>query len=117
MSYYALIIMAQAHEFIGDIEKAMEHYQLAEAFCPKRNEHLMYQALMLEKIGRYEEVIEICDKMLQSHRLNPFPSLGFLIEDRAYYDTSNFINEFKNRVVKRVEEPLINMDSVNFDFN
>jgi len=117
MSYYALILIAQCHEFIGDIEKAVEHYNLAEAFCPRRNEHLVYLSLMLEKQGKYEEVINLTNKMLQSHKLNPFPSLGFLIEDRAYHNTSNFIKEMQDRAKKRMEEPLINLDSVSFDFN
>lgn len=72
---------------------------------------------MLEKQGKYEEVINLTNKMLQSHKLNPFPSLGFLIEDRAYHNTSNFIKEMQDRAKKRMEEPLINLDSVNFDFN
>ena len=116
MAYYALITMAHCYDFMGDTDKAIEHYQLAEPFCPKRNEHLVYLALLFEKLGRHESVVELCDRMMQPHRTNPFPSLGFLIEDRAYHDTSNFIKELKERATKRIEEPIINLDSVKFQF-
>jgi len=116
MSYYALITMGHCHDFMGNIDSAIEHYELAEAFCPKRNEHLVYLALLFERIGRHESVIELCDKMMQAHRTNPFPNLGFLIEDRAYHNTSNFLKELRERTMKRIEEPIINLESVKFQF-
>ena len=54
--------------------------------------------------------------MLQPERINPFPKLSFLIEDRAYYNTSDFLVEYKERINKKLNDPKINMDSVLFSF-
>lgn len=116
MSYYALITMAHAHEFIGNKKEAEEHFLLAEQFLPQRNEHLLYLILFLEKQNRLEEIIPYIDKMIQPERVNPFPEYSFLIEDRAYHNTSNFLVETKIRIQKRLSEFSINLDSISFDF-
>jgi len=116
MSYFALILMAQAFTFIGDNDKSYEHYLLAEQFQPERNEHLIYFCFLLEKLGKYQELIETIDVMIQPQRKNPFPTLSFLIEDRAYYDTSHFLVEYREKIVKKMSEHVINSDSVSFDF-
>lgn len=116
MSYYAVILIAQAHQFIGNIDKAIEHYELADSFCPRRNEHMLYFALMMENLQKWDKVLELTNKMLEPNRLNPFPSLGFLIEDRAYYDTGKLISELNDKAKRRLNEPIIELDSVIFDF-
>jgi hypothetical protein len=116
MSYYALITMAHAHDFIGNKKEAEEHYLLAEDFQPQRNEHLLYLCFFLEKENKLEEMIQVINKMLEPQRVNPFPNCSFLIEDRAYYNTSNFLVELKSRIEKKMSEFSINLDSINFDF-
>jgi glycosyltransferase involved in cell wall biosynthesis len=116
MSYFALCTMGHAHSFIGDNNAAEAHYLLAEQFQPQRNEHLLYLCEHLERQGKLEEMISYLDKMLQPERVNPFPSLAFLIEDRAYYNTSNHLIEWKNRIEKKSKEFSINLDSIKFDF-
>ena len=54
--------------------------------------------------------------MLQPERINPYPKLSFLIENRAYYDTSDFLVEYREKIGKKLNEPKINMDSVLFSF-
>ena len=93
-----------------------QSYLLAEQFQPQRNEHLLYLCEHLERQGKLEEMISYLDKMLQPERVNPFPSLAFLIEDRAYYNTSNHLIEWKNRIEKKSKEFSINLDSIKFDF-
>ena len=112
MSYYALIIMAQAHQFIGNFEDAVEHYKLATPFCSERNENYMYLALYYESLGMNAEALELINLMMQPERENPFPKLGFLIEDRAYYNTSNFLKEFKERIIKKDSQHVIDLDSI-----
>ena len=116
MSYFALIMMGQAHRFIGNINKAVEHFYLAEQFSPRRNEHLMHLCFYLEELNRLEEAINVVNKMLQPERTNPFPSLSFLIEGRAYHNTGNMLHELKDRLTRKLEEPVINLESIKFDF-
>ena len=116
MGYYALITMGHAYLFIGDNDKAKEHYLLAEQFQSERNEHLLYLCFFLEKLGKYQEVLDTISKMLQTERINPFPKLSFLIEARSYYDTSTFLVEYREKISKKINEPKINMNSVSFDF-
>jgi hypothetical protein len=117
MCYFALIMMAQAHNFIGNVNASIEHFYLAEQFSPKRNEHLIYLCLYLEELNRIEEALSVVNKMLQPERTNPFPELSFLIEGRAYYDSSSTLVEIKERLLKKLNEPTINLDSIKFDFN
>lgn len=116
MCYFALCTMAHAHAFIGNEADAEEHYLLAEQFQPERNEHLLYLCEHLERQGKFEQMLPYLDKMLQPERINPFPTLAFLIEDRAYYNTGNHIVEWKNRIEKKINEFSINLDSIKFDF-
>ena len=116
MSYYALVLMGMAYDFIGDREKSDKCFMSAELFCPDRNEHLLNLVLTMEKNGRYDEMIPILNRMKEPSRLNPFPSRTFLIEDRAYYNTSNFINDIIERVTRRQDEHVVDMNSVKFDF-
>jgi glycosyltransferase involved in cell wall biosynthesis len=116
MCYFALIMMGQAHKFIGNVNKAVEHFYLAEQFSPTRNEHLMHLCFYLEELNRLEEALNVVNKMLQPERTNPFPNLSFLIEGRAYHDTGNMLHELKDRLTRKLEEPVINLESIKFDF-
>jgi hypothetical protein len=54
--------------------------------------------------------------MMQPERVNPFPKYSFLIEGRAYYDTGTLLQELKDNTLRKIEEPIIDMESVKFDF-
>lgn len=116
MSYFALILMGDAHSFIGNMDKAIEHYQLAEQFSPDRNEHLVHLCFYFEKLGQYEEALSVVNKMLQPERTNPFPRLSFLIEGRAYHNTGTMLHELKDKFSKKISEPMVDMTSITFDF-
>lgn len=116
MVYFALILMGHAYAFIGDSEKAIQHYKLSHQFSPRRNESHLYLTQYLENLGRYDECIEEIDYMLRPERTNVFPGLSFLIEDRAYHDTSNFLYDYKNRLQKKIEEPTTYSESFVFNF-
>ena len=92
----------------------MDCYEKAELFCVGRNEHLLHLSDCLEKQNRYEEILPILDIM--SKKNNPFPSRTFLIEDRCYLNTSNFLNEYRERIERMINEPIIDLSSINFDF-
>jgi hypothetical protein len=70
----------------------------------------------MEKRGRYEEMLSILDKMEEPSRVNPFPERTFLIENRAYYNTSSFMKELRQKVNSKLSEHVVDMTSVKFDF-
>jgi tetratricopeptide (TPR) repeat protein len=116
MAYFALILMGDAHSFIGNIDNAIEHYRLAEQFSPDRNEHLVHLCFYFEKLGQYEAALSVVNKMLQPERTNPFPRLSFLIEGRAYHNTGTMLTELKDKFSKKINEPMVDMTSITFDF-
>jgi tetratricopeptide (TPR) repeat protein len=114
MGYYALIMMGHAYYFIGDIEKSHKCFENAELFCTSRNEHLMYLAFYLEKQKRYEEILPLISEMVK--KPNPFPNKTFLIENRCYSNSSNFLNEYQEMIEGKLNEPIMDLTSVTFDF-
>ena len=115
MGYFALLIMGQAYEFMGDVEKAIKYIYKAGEFAGNRNEHLVYLNYILEGLGRYDEILSNIDHMMKPERTNPFPGTSFLIEDKAYYDTSNFLVEYREKIKKKSELHVISGDSFKFD--
>ena len=116
MGYFALILMAQAYDFIGDFEKSKNHYLSAELFIKNRNEHLIYYCGSLEQQGKYEEILPVIDEMCKPEKVNPFPNRTFLIENRAYLNTSNYLNEYREYIQRKLSEHRVDMNSVTFDF-
>lgn len=116
MTYFALITMGQALEFIGESDEAEKHFLWAEQFSPNRNEHLINYSFFLEKHGRFEELLKTIEKMLSPERVNPFPNKSFLIEDRAYYNTSNFLIEWKEKITRKTQDFSIDLTSLKFEF-
>ncbi len=104
------------HAFIGDNTKSDECFKNAQLFCGERNEHYLNWILTLENKGRFEEIIPIIDLMEEPSRVNPFPKRTFLIENRAYHNSSNFLKEYRERIEKRLSEHVVDMTSVKFDF-
>jgi len=116
MAYFGLIVMSWAFNFIGEHQKAEEHLILAEPFSPRRNEHLLYLAFHYENLGKYEKVLETIDLMAKPEKTNPFPDLAFLIEDRCYLNTSNFLNQYRETISNKMGEHIIDSESFTFDF-
>lgn len=116
MAYQGLITVAHCWFFIGERERAIETLKLSYQFSPTRNEAYLHTANYLEQMGLLEECLEVIDFMIQPERKNVFPKLSFLIEDRAYYDTSNFLSEYKEKIVKKTGEHIIDNSSFSFDF-
>jgi hypothetical protein len=117
MAYFALIMMGNAYSFMGNLEMAITCYENAEKFCDGRNEHLMYMCFSLENEKRYEDILKVIGEMMVPEKVNPFPSKTFLIEGRCYLDSSNFLNEYKESIQRKMSEHRVDMNSVKFDFN
>jgi glycosyltransferase involved in cell wall biosynthesis len=116
MAYLTFILMGDAYKFMGDLQKAEETYHEAEPFAPIRNEHHLYLALLLESQNKFQEALVQVELALQPERKNPFPEYCFLIENRAYHDSSTFLEELKQQLIKKIEEPVISNKGVIFDF-
>jgi hypothetical protein len=116
MAYFALIMMSHGAWFIGDKEMAIIYLNNAGQFAPERNEHFIYQNSYLEELGRYEQIIQNIDFMMQPERTNPFPAKSFLIENRAYYNTGTFLTELRQRISAKMGEHIIDLDSFKADF-
>lgn len=116
MGYQALIMIAQAYGFMGKVEEADRYFATAEVFLKDRNEHLMYWAFYLRSVEEYERALKVVDKLIERNNPNPFPTRAFLIEDRAYTNTSNEMIELREDLLRRINEPVMSSESVEFDF-
>lgn len=115
MCYFAFIIMGNAYFFMNETQKGIEHINLAHQFSPSRNESHLYLALNYENLGMFDECLEEIEFMMKPGRNNVFPNLSFLIEDRAYLDTSNFLKIFKERIESKKDISIIDSESFTFD--
>jgi hypothetical protein len=106
--------MAGSYVYLGEIERGLKFYDYAQEFIPERNEGLLYKCFDLEKLGRIDELKELLDFMINPERTNPFPRLSFLIEDRAYSNSSNFLNEWREKLNKKDTEYIIDSTSIDF---
>jgi glycosyltransferase involved in cell wall biosynthesis len=116
MAYTTFLVMHSCYDFMGEKEEAEKCLYLAEPFAPGRNEHLLYLATLKEREEKYQEALDIVKRMMQEDRKNPFPNYCFLIESRAYYDSSSHLQEFKERLERRINEPVLSNQGVVFDF-
>ena len=117
MAYFALIMMGMAYDFMGDVENCDKCFNVAQSYSVDRNEHFLHHAFILEEQKRYEEVLLLIETMMDPSKVNPFPTRTFLIEDRAYLSSSNFLNEYKEKIKNKMSEYTIDLTSVKFDFN
>ena len=117
MAYTTFLVMHACYDFIGDREEAIKCLNQAEQFAPGRNEHFLHLFSIKESEEKFQEALDIVNHMLSPERRNPFPDYCFLIETRAYHNTSNFLLEAKSRLEKRLNEPVLSSQGVVFDFN
>jgi tetratricopeptide (TPR) repeat protein len=88
MGYYAMYLVAEAYNFLGDTEMALKCFDTAGMFNTMRNEAIYRKAEILESLGRYKEMLDSTNKLVETHRVNPFPDYSFMIHNSAYYNTS-----------------------------
>jgi len=116
-AYFSMIIIAEAYFFMGNEEMGLKYLSVAEDFCAGRNEHLYTLAQFYEKNNMIEKAIEILNQMLSEERTNPYPKLVFLIDDRYYHDTSDFLYRRKEELEKKLTTPVIKLESFSFQFS
>ena len=90
MGYWAICGIARAYRFLENYPKAIHYYKKAEAFCPKRNEHLVGLAECYRENQEWEQMLEYTTQMMSPERVCPFPELVFLINTSFYQDTGGY---------------------------
>jgi tetratricopeptide (TPR) repeat protein len=95
-AYYAMYCIGIAHKFLGQLESAIECFNRAGKFCPRRNEHIVKLAEICSEQKDYLTLLAIANYLCTEERKNPFPDLMFLIDNNSYYDTGNYIEHLKN---------------------
>jgi tetratricopeptide (TPR) repeat protein len=93
MGYYAMMMVGNSYRYLGDYQNAIKHLELAEEFCPTRNEHLTNIAEIYNDLQDYDKMFLVTNKMTNPSRKNPFPHLSFIIESQCYPDTGTYVHE------------------------
>jgi glycosyltransferase involved in cell wall biosynthesis len=88
MSYISLVLVGEAHEYIGDDAAALTMFEYAGQFCPPRNEHLFGAARVYEKFQKYDKMYEIATRMMDPERKIPFPNCNLFIDQSIYVDST-----------------------------
>lgn len=89
MGYYAMMLIGNAQDFLGNTERALECYDEATKFNPERNEAIVSKIRVCEKAGKFDLMLTETQKLIStSANLNPFPKFIFLIDKSCYKDTS-----------------------------
>ena len=102
MIYYAQYLIGNAYSFCGEYETSMLEYKKCELYCPQRNEHLCGLVETYLKVQDYESAYGICLNLTSSERVNPFPSLVFLIHNECYYNTGTYVNNLFNHIKEKL---------------
>ena len=87
--YTALIWMSKLYEILEDREAVKSCLKQADAFCPRRSEHLKRLAWIYKAEGDYRLMLERTTKMVHPERTNPYPHYVMFIEGDSYVDSGN----------------------------
>ena len=88
MAYYALYLIGNAYDFMGDKDAALDAFNRSLEFNSRRNESIYRMAEIFEASRDYTEMLRMTKMLVQKDRSNPFPEYSFLLHNSSYYDTS-----------------------------
>jgi len=103
-SYFGLYCSGMLLKDLGLLEDAIENFNTAALFAPRRNEHLVRLAEICLEQEQYETMLEITTHLLLPERKNPFPDFIFLIDNSCYHDTGDYINELHTTALSKVNQ-------------
>ena len=83
-------------------EIALKWFDRAHEFCSARNESFVKIAEIHQKNKNYSRMLQATKMLVDINRKNPFPRFQFLIEDSAYYNTSDYPYELHNKAISNV---------------
>lgn len=90
MCYYALCGIGNAHRFLKEYDKAIDAYINAEAFCPRRNDHLIYLTEIHWELRDFLSMYHYASIMMEDNRTLPFPEYFFLLNTNMYKDSGTY---------------------------
>jgi len=102
MCYYAMTAIGNAYRFLGEPLKAIEYYNLAEPFCARRNDHLIFLAETYGDLQNYKKMHEYASMVMLPERTNPFPDFMFIINTEMYHDTGSYPKVLYDRACQLV---------------
>ena len=103
MCYLSIVLIGQAHRFIGNRDLAYKRLEQADWYCPDRNEHWVILAEMLLEDQKFHRMYEITSMLMRDDRICPFPRFHFLLWTSCYKDTSDYVEFLYNESMKFVE--------------
>lgn len=106
MSYMAMIMMGEAHEFLGEDQQAIKTYENCDLFCPDRNDHLYGLARVCERTKEYEKMFRAAERMIQPERVCPFPRYALFIDTSLYIDGGDKVQTMYNKAKMLYENEL-----------
>lgn len=86
MLYYAMCGIGNAYRFLKEYDKAIYYYEKSIAFCPRRNDHLIYLSEIYWELRNFNKMIEYTVQLVDANRTIPFPDHFFLININMYCD-------------------------------
>jgi glycosyltransferase involved in cell wall biosynthesis len=103
-SYYAFYCIGNSYRFLGDTENAIDYFNRAGQFCPRRNEHLVRLCEICSETGDYATMLQMTTFLLSDERKCPFPDLMFLLDSNCYHDTGNYIQQLNDFALSKIHE-------------
>lgn len=101
-SYYAFYCIANCYRFMDDIENAIDYFNRAGQFCPRRNEHLVKLCEICQEMEDYGTMFQMTSYLLTEERKSPFPEYMFLIDTNCYFDTGNYIKQLNELALSKI---------------
>ena len=91
MAYYGCLLLGRLYAFLGEPYDGLQKWEEAEKYCQGRNEHLIDLANYYRDNGFWEQMLEVCTKIMKNK--NPFPNCTFFIDNQSYPDTGTKCKE------------------------
>tara|TARA_Y100001937_G_scaffold35501_1_gene50981 strand:+ start:483 stop:1571 length:1089 start_codon:yes stop_codon:yes gene_type:complete len=91
MAYYGCLLLGRLYAFLGKPYDGLQKWEEAEKYCQGRNEHLIDLANYYRDNGFWEQMLEVCTKIMKNK--NPFPNCTFFIDNQSYPDTGTRCKE------------------------
>ena len=101
-AYWCCFGIGCVYMMIEKDEIALKWFDRAHEFCSARNESFVKIAEIHQKNKNYSRMLQATKMLVDINRKNPFPRFQFLIEDSAYYNTSDYPYELHNKAISNV---------------
>jgi tetratricopeptide (TPR) repeat protein len=85
---------------MGQIDKQIEWLNKSVEFCHARNESYARLAEIYLERKHFSKALQCTKMLVDLNRKNQFPNLQFIIEDTAYYDTSEYPKELHTKALR-----------------